>query len=503
MVIQKKTGVLQWTPTLAQTGTYSVTATAAGSLGTQTLKFAVKVNAGNADPVGLYVAPNGDDAAPGTADRPFKTLQAAAKVVTPGTTIYLRGGDYYNAEYQAPAAGRAINNLARFTTVATAANPIIIRPLGNEYVRLRSDVDGLVFANARYFVVQGLEFEGTAASITYDTAMNNWWVEDGNLMSGRGVVNAASQHITITDCVIHDFAGAGIASNDADWITVRDNIIYNNGWWTTGGVHGVANSKLTTTDTTTANAEKMILQGNLVFSNQSLIISHVFSKGAVTLTIDEGNGLHLQNNLGTYQGRARVENNLLLFNGKAGVGLNTIDRVSLLRNSFYQNNRVVDTGEIVLQASTLTDASNNLIHPRTTRTTIKDSSKAYTNVNANATVGTNTDGTSFPSVQRLSAVFKAPESLDFSPAAGVPSGMGVPATELTRMFAKVKEYGIVIKEPTQVVDAAYLQGMKAFIFANWPASQNTLTLTDSATGSVYNYSQRCHFPGPPTTTPCP
>jgi hypothetical protein len=42
----------------------------------------------------LYVAPNGDNANPGTLEQPFATLSKALSAATPGATIYLRGGSY-------------------------------------------------------------------------------------------------------------------------------------------------------------------------------------------------------------------------------------------------------------------------------------------------------------------------------------------------------------------------------------------------------------------------
>lgn len=77
------------------------------------------------------------------------------------------------------------------------------------------------------------------------------------------------------------------------------------------------------------------------------------------------------------------------------------------------------------------------------------------------------------------------------------------AAELLRTNAKLTEYGIVLAEPTQVVDDAYLASMKAAIFASWPSSYSTRLLNDRATGYSYTYSQRCHYPGAPGSTPCP
>jgi parallel beta-helix repeat protein len=41
-----------------------------------------------------YVAPAGNNSNPGTIDRPWRTIQRAADVMTPGSTVYIRGGTY-------------------------------------------------------------------------------------------------------------------------------------------------------------------------------------------------------------------------------------------------------------------------------------------------------------------------------------------------------------------------------------------------------------------------
>ena len=500
MVIHERSGLIRWTPATAQTGTYSI------MLRThqESLAFSLNVEAGEADPVGIYVAPEGDDANTGDASHPFKTLQYAVDQAVPGSTIFLRGGTYYHPEYgQAFAGTRKFNAIAKITTSGTQDAPITLRAHGNEFAKLKTDEDALIFVEANNWIVDGLELEGSAQSLNYDHAMASWWTEENSQTTGRGISNRRSQHLTVRNSIIHDFPGAGIGSNGADFVTVENNIIFNNGWWSTAGTHGVANSYLTTLDPATADQEKLIMTGNLVFANQSLIISHVFSKGKVALVLDEGNGLHAQNNRETLLGKARVENNLLLFNGKAGFGINTMDAIIVRNNSFYQNARVVDSaGELSLQSSASADISDNLFLPRENRPAIKDFQKAYINVGANMVAGPQ-DSDLPASVSFVAQVFRDPTQLDFRPAAGVPSHMGVPEAELARMFRQVLAYGIELKAPEQVTDEAYIHKMKAQIFATWPDSHRQLILEDKASGFNYRYEQRCHYPALPSEEPCP
>jgi hypothetical protein len=503
MVVQAGSGVIQWTPSTAQVGAYKLTVVVSNSSLSNQDTIDLNVVAGAADPAGIYVSSAGDDANPGTATLPFKTIQRAVTNLIPGTTVFVRGGEYRNADFGTDFATRSTNGVAKITASGDAQHWNTLRAFGNEFVHLKSDQNGITLNNVNYWIVDGLEVSGNTQSLTLEDAMQLWWSTDNSRIDGRGIVSNLSQHIVIKNCVIHDFSGAGINDTNSDFMSIENNVVYNNAWWSTSGVQGVANSGLLTTDASTANLEKIVLRGNLVFGNQSLIISHVFSKGFVTLAIDEGNGLHLQNNQKTYQGKALVENNLMLYNGKAGLGLNTIDGVTVRNNSFYQNSRVGDAGELILQLSTASRVENNLFMPRPDRRTIQDPSNAYTNVLANATQASSLDSKLPASVMRLGQVFQNPQTLDFRPATGVPDGMGVPETELNRMFEMVKTYGISVQSPTQVVDTDYLNRMKQLIFSTWVATQNTLTLEDKATGFIYSYAQRCQYPNPPSNTPCP
>ncbi len=232
------------------------------------------------------------------------------------------------------------------------------------------------------------------------------------------------------------------------------------------------------------------------------MISHVFAKGRVALSIDEGNGLHAQNNSKTYFGKARVENNLLMFNGKGGFGINTMDDIVVKNNSFYQNARVVDTGELVLQSSTAASVSNNIFSPHTDRLTAKDSSDSFANFANNVTTGTVNDPI-IPGATVVNTAFQDAAQLNFLPAVGIDSALGVPPTDLQRMFGKVTEYGIAVESPSQIVDSAYLSDMKQTIFNAWPSSMSAIILEDKATGFSYTYNQRCYFPGQPDSAPCP
>ena len=495
--IQPKTGIVHWTPTTDQIGQHYVGITARSSNGSTQWTASVNVSMGTSDPEGIYVAVDGDDNAAGTATAPYKSIKQAADNAEKGQTIYLRGGVYYNAEYGESFDNRVYGSMARITTSGTGSKPITLRPYGNEYVKLISDVNALQFKNAQHWIVENLELEGTAQSLTLEDALALWWADNNKKITGRGISTNSSQHITVRNNVIHDFPGPGVGNNGSDMITVENNVIYNNAWWSTAGTHGVSNSYLTTV-AGNEGKEALTLTGNLVFGNQSRIISHVFSKGNVEMVIDEGNGLHAQNNSNTFDGKARIENNLLLFNGKAGFGINTMDGVKVRNNAFYQNAQAVNTGELSIQSSVSTVVDGNLFHPLSHRKTLKDSAKEYSLLKGNAT----TYGSDSASVTEAgvlqTAVFADPANDDFSPASGIASDVGVPSADLQRMANRVAEYGIDIKKPNlEAIDDAYLCKMQKRIFDDWDnadASLQSITLTDrNDNHKAYTYAERDNF----------
>ncbi len=79
----------------------------------------------------LYVATDGLDTNPGTSDEPFRTLAAAFAKVTPGTTLFIRSGVYYEGSLTIPAS-------------ASQTAPIVVRAVPGESVTLDGAEPALV-----------------------------------------------------------------------------------------------------------------------------------------------------------------------------------------------------------------------------------------------------------------------------------------------------------------------------------------------------------------------
>jgi len=79
----------------------------------------------------IFVSPSGSDSGAGTIGDPFATVAHAFSVATAGTTIYLRGGTYYQGEVRPPRDG-------------TAADPIVLRAYNGETAVLDGADPGLI-----------------------------------------------------------------------------------------------------------------------------------------------------------------------------------------------------------------------------------------------------------------------------------------------------------------------------------------------------------------------
>lgn len=171
-----------------------------------------------ADPAQMvfYVSPSGDDANPGTQDAPWRTVNHAARTLTAGQTVYIKGGTYNLTEaIQVAHSGRedawitfAIYPGYPGEQVVLDASNVRLPPAGNQ-PPYPTDLGAFLIRDVSYIRVHGIRVRRS-----YNAGFN---IRD-------------SHHVEITNCATDTTFGPGISvwDTDADGLSTHHILIANN-----------------------------------------------------------------------------------------------------------------------------------------------------------------------------------------------------------------------------------------------------------------------------------
>ena len=144
-----------------------------------------------------WVAPDGNDAGPGTRDEPWATLQRAADSARPGATVYVRGG-VYAQRLEVPTSG------APGRPIVFAAAPGERPVLDGSSLEVPPDQSAMITIDSRSHVqIRGFEITGYGSSVT------------GHVPIGI-LVTGASDHVRLEDNLVHDMGTTFQGRNGGD-----------------------------------------------------------------------------------------------------------------------------------------------------------------------------------------------------------------------------------------------------------------------------------------------
>jgi len=329
-----------------------------------------------------HVSTTGSDSSgTGSINQPFKSLQKAADMVQAGDTIFVHQGTYYNQNFNDGDIWKN-DNLMTITASGNPGQYIVIMPYPGDQVVLKSDAKyNILVKNTSYIKIQGFEFEGIAADITQTMANNAWGLyKDTNgivhdlavelgidindpaihgttiskpvlnnikkptYYTGHGLACLKSHHIEFVDNIIHDFPGSGLRADKSDHVTIMNNKIYHNTYWTSAGVGALtiaASVDRPSNDTSTGIKFKVLK--NYVHHNENRLISWNPTKNFIHMVIDEGSGIFFTRNAETYHyGQVLVANNITSYNGASGIVIHKTDRATVEFNTVYKNGTTND-----------------------------------------------------------------------------------------------------------------------------------------------------------------
>lgn len=362
---------LDWVGTLQEAEFYVAGLNASQSFAIDTSSMELVFTKGD----DWFVSPTGNDSNSGTSQAsPFQTIQAAVDLAQPGDVINLLAGTYKASDYDTvqtelqsylstpyaniPASIGEINptrELARFTNSGTPDAYITLRAFQGAAVKLSfNGLYGINFVGASYIVIEGLEIEGPSLDISYSMADRNRTLRPrSTAFAGIGVQIRNSHHIIVRDCFIHHTPGAGVRSDDSDYLVYEGNIVSHCNWWTPSGSSAMVVASARSYDN--YEGDKIWIRRNVVHSSWNTQVFTLISRdpddtgygGAMHGKIEDGQGLYTTRNNGSADlfgipegyafGDFRIENNLVFNNGYGGLTYHKTDRGTIMNNTIIDN----------------------------------------------------------------------------------------------------------------------------------------------------------------------
>jgi hypothetical protein len=321
---------------------------------------------------------NNDGLSPG---RAFRTLQRAADLTQPGSTVFVLNGTYQNPDPNG--AVLSINNSGK-------ANAWIhYKAYTGQTPKIQArNWAGISVNGASYITVEGFTIKGNRDELS--GRLDYVWSQRNNvnnpITSGNCIGVAPvyqsnpeqrSHHVIIRKNTVYKCPGAGIYTMRADYVRVEDNVIWGNAYYSPYANSGVSFYQSWNSDNSTAT--KMIIQRNIIYGNKNLIPFFYSSPNPSQRVITDGNGIIIDDSRNTqtqsgstgepYKGRTYVANNIVYENSARGIHVFLSDNVSIVNNTTYRNSSEPATpeGEITTVCSSKVNVYNNIMYPRPDR----------------------------------------------------------------------------------------------------------------------------------------
>lgn len=347
-----------------------------------------------------HVSGTGNDANNGkTPQTAFRTLQKAADRVQPGDVVLVGNGPYTNDDRSN---GSAVLNISRsgkpnawITWKARPGHHPDIRPLGWAGIQISGSyhvLDGLTVTGGNDSIVL-LHAQEDAKKPKPDPRFNT----NGIFINGRNrQPDEKPHHVTIRNCVVSQCPGGGITAIEADYFTIEDCRVSDNGWFMRYAGSGITALHNWAFDE--APGYHVVIQRNYVWNNKTLVPWERTGK------LSDGNGILLDVTdqeqaqgatnpnadatvppAGTpptppvsatptaalekpkrpvWKGRALIANNLSAFNGGSGIHTFRTSHVDIINNTTYHNGGIVGYQELFPNRSEDIVILNNIIVPR-------------------------------------------------------------------------------------------------------------------------------------------
>jgi hypothetical protein len=324
---------------------------------------------------------------------PFATIQKAADNTNPGDTVFVMNGTYTNVCDQCL--------VATITRPGTASNWIVYINYPTHAPLLQFNAWGgfMVRDNAAYIEINGFTIRGNNANCTLADALNqigscanpgpnfnSFYNGNGLAADGRGDAFGTGHphHIRFVNNNISECGGGGISAIQSDYVTVENNTVYNNCWYTVFGASGISFYQSWNFDNNVSDY-KMIVRNNKLYGNELRVpwIGCCCISDGNGIIIDDGKNTQNNSPIGPYLGRTLVANNITTKNGGSGIHGFESENIDIVNNTSYQNSQsAVLEGEIFANTCNNVNILNNIMYAKTNEPANQNTSN-YNNTNVN------------------------------------------------------------------------------------------------------------------------
>ncbi|MEH2432921.1 MAG: right-handed parallel beta-helix repeat-containing protein [Nostoc sp.] len=311
-----------------------------------------------------YVSGKGNDRNSGrTTSSAFRTIQRASDLTNPGDTVLIMDGVYKNAHPSG-----AVIDIKR----SGRANAwITYKAYPEQRPKLQHNGWHGVWINdgASYIEVNGLEVEGNNGKMSRSYALSQKYnqsnpLTNGNCISVEGGQDGRSHHIRILNNKVHDCGGGGISAIESDYLTIDNNEVFNNAWYSVFGCSGI--SLLNNWNSDNNQNYKMFVTRNKVYNNQMLVpwISNGKIQDGNGIIVDRGMNKQKGSKISAYRGRTLIASNISYKNGGGGIHTFQSENIDIVYNTSYLNNqsREVEYGQISVNYSNNINVLNNILY---------------------------------------------------------------------------------------------------------------------------------------------
>ncbi len=377
-----------------------------------------------------YVSPTGADTNDGSSkEKPFATMQKAMDTTNPGDTVLVMNGTYSNTTPN--------SSIVSIERAGTANAWITLMAYPGHKPKLQAKNWSAISVNTSYIIVEGFTIEGNRDEITLEYAKAEQNNSSNPITGGNGIAitsvftepNHRAHHVVIRKNTVSKCPGGGIYTYSADYVTIEDNIIWGNAYYSPYANSGLSFYQNWNSDQSTTT--KMIARRNIIYDNKNLIPFLFSDTDPAKRSITDGNGIivddsrNTQNNsaLGAYKGRTLLENNIVYNNGARGLHVYESDHVEIINNTTYQNSMQPETpeGEITTISASDVNVFNNIMYARADRPSItryaKDATELATQVFEHNLVfgGTKFDADSSKNLVGINPKFVDTNNKNFKP----------------------------------------------------------------------------------------